>query len=165
MQAVFRYKSKYKKVGILPIYRKLSLMFLRQACRYNLGMCRVPLYQIVIHRIPDSSKFKHESQRMKWEYHCQCSLQLKFKQNISIDLNKTVTSLVYCNKSATNEGAAHHTGQTRLKFSFKLSLHQFHQSPVKLYWIVEFYRYPVHPQVEHGHSYCKIASNYINCHL
>ena len=33
---------------------------------------------------------------MKWEYYCQCSLQLKFKQNMyaSIDLNKTGTSLV-----------------------------------------------------------------------
>ena len=38
---------------------------------------------------------------MKWEYYCQCSLQLKFKQNmyiyicVSIDLNKTGTSLKF----------------------------------------------------------------------
>ena len=39
--------------------------------------------RIVIYRIPDSSKFKvHKSLRMKWEYYCQCSLQLKFNQNM-----------------------------------------------------------------------------------
>ena len=31
-----------------------------------------------------TSKFKHKSWRMKWEYYCQCSLQLKFKQNMYV---------------------------------------------------------------------------------
>ena len=54
--------------------------------------------RIVVYRIPDTSKVKHNSQRMNWEYYCQCSLQLKFKQNMYVcvftDLNKTGTSLV-----------------------------------------------------------------------
>ena len=41
--------------------------------------------QRVIYRIPDSSKFKHKSYGMKWEYYIvKCSLQLKFKQNMYV---------------------------------------------------------------------------------
>ena len=70
--------------------------------------------QIVIYRILDipdsSSKFKHKSQRMKWEYYCQCSLQLKFKQNIHVfPLIQIKLEQVW---QSTNEGTAHQTSQT-----------------------------------------------------
>ena len=46
------------------------------------GFNRLVIYRIP--DIPDSSKFKHKSYRMKWEYYCQYSLQLKFKQNMYV---------------------------------------------------------------------------------
>ena len=46
------------------------------------GFNRIVIYRIP--DIPDSSKFKHKSQIMKWEYYCQCSLQLKLKQNLYV---------------------------------------------------------------------------------
>ena len=41
--------------------------------------------QIVIYRIPDSSKFKHKSQRVEWEYYNNI-LSLKFKQNMCVSI-------------------------------------------------------------------------------
>ena len=97
---------------MVPCYNALQVKVYGSQDSYSLDlpdtilrMCRIPFYQIQdliriaiyrIYRIPESSKFKHKNYRMKWEYYCQCSLQLKLKQNmyVSIDLNKTGTSLV-----------------------------------------------------------------------
>ena len=46
------------------LLRRSSKLGKDNACL--LGMCRIPLYRIP--DIPDSSKFKHNSQIMKWEY-------------------------------------------------------------------------------------------------
>ena len=113
---------------------------------------RIVVYRI--YRIPDSSKFKHNSQRMKWEYYCQCSLQLKFKQNMC------VFSLIYIKLEqvwqSTNECAARQTSsrssvvQKSSRSSVFTPVSPISKTeilsgkyPVTFNRIAEFYRIPV----------------------